>query len=267
VKDILSRFKRQPDTEVLLPLLEQWFEGEAGQLMLRRQQALVSQAITESFGYHLLQLSVDSRLHLFDESRVQNNYHCHPLASNGNARCEFDRLPFASESLDVVLLHHVQEYVSNPHTLLREVQRVVIPHGRLVIVGFNPWSILGLYGQIARFFPRSIWQNHSISPRRIKDWLSLLGFETQRCHFGYHSPALMERSDKPLLKRLLKQWPLGGFYMISAIKKEAGMMPIKPSWKTAHKPFVGLTPVKPRATHHAPIKKTLITPLREEDVA
>lgn len=261
MKDILSRLKRQPDAELLLPLLEGWFDSEAGQLMLKRQQALVNEAIAGSFGYHLLQLSVDSRLQLFDNSQVQNNYQCYPLSSSGNLRCEFDQLPFASESLDVVVVHHVQEYVSNPHVLLREMQRVVIPHGHLVIIGFNPWSILGLYAQFARFLPCSIWQNHSIGPGRIKDWLSLLGFETQLCHFGYHSPALMERSDKPLLKRLLKQWPLGGFYMISAIKEEAGMIPIKPSWKTASKPFDGLSPVKPRATHHMPVKKTLITPL------
>jgi hypothetical protein len=70
-----------------------------------------------------------------------------------------------------------------------------------------------------------------------------------------------------LLKRLLKQSPLGGFYMISAIKQEAGMTPIKPSWKTAREPFAGLAPAKPGATHHAPIKKNLITPPYEEDVA
>ncbi len=255
MKEMLNRLKRQPDTDRLLPLLEDWFEGEHGQLMLQRQQLLINEAISGSFGYHLLQLSVDSRLQLFNESRVQNKYFCHPLSSNSSARCQFDQLPFASESLDVVLLHHVQEYVNNPHALLREIHRVVIPHGHLLIVGFNPWSPLGLYGQLARLLPRSIWQNHSIGPRRIKDWLSLLGFETQFCHFGYHSPALMERSDKPWLKQLLKQWPLGGFYMISAIKEEAGMTPIKPNWKAASKPFAGLAPVKPRATHHAPFKK------------
>ncbi|ARN75854.1 class I SAM-dependent methyltransferase [Oceanicoccus sagamiensis] len=257
MKDFLNRFKRQPDTEQLLPLLESWFDGEAGQLMLQRQREHIDEALASSFGYHLLQLSVDSRVQLFEHCRVQNKYPCHPLG-NGSARCDFEQLPFASESLDVVLLHHVQEYVSTPHALLREIQRVVIPHGHVIILGFNPWSPLGLYGQFARLLPHSIWQNHSISPRRIKDWLSLLGFETQSCHFGYHNPAVLERSDKLMLKRLLKQWPLGNFYMISAIKEEAGMTPIKPSWKKAAKPFAGLSPVKPGVTHsaaHKPVNK------------
>ena len=266
MRESLKRFTKQPDPELLLSLLQQWFDGEAGQLMLKRQQALINEAIAASFGYHLLQLSVDPRLQLCTNSRVQNNYQSHPLASSGHMRSAFDQLPFDSESLDVVLVHHVQEYVSNPHTLLREIQRVIIPHGHLIIIGFNPWSALGLYAQFARFLPDSIWQNHRLSSCRLKDWISLLGFETQCCHFGYHSPAWLERSDKPALKRFLKQWPLGGFYMISAIKQQAGMLPIKPSWKRARDPFAGLSPVKPRATHYMPINKTEKTPLYKENI-
>ena len=35
-----------------------------------------------------------------------------------------------------------------PHGILREVDRVMMPEGRLVIVGFNPWSLWGLRSSV-----------------------------------------------------------------------------------------------------------------------
>jgi ubiquinone/menaquinone biosynthesis C-methylase UbiE len=37
----------------------------------------------------------------------------------------------------------VLEFAAEPHAILREVDRVMMPVGRLVIVGFNPWSLWG----------------------------------------------------------------------------------------------------------------------------
>ena len=265
--DIFSRWEKQPETIELLPKLERWFEGDRGRKILDCQRVMIEEVLGRCFGYHLLQLSVTARVQLYENSRVQNNYRCHPLATNSHARCDFDQLPFANESLDVVIVHHVHEFVSHPHQLLREIQRVVIPHGHLIIMGFNPWSPLGVYSRIGHLLPKSLWQNHLISSRRMKDWLSLLGFETQMSHFGYHSPQLLERTDSPMFNRLLRHWPLGDFYLISAIKEEATMTPVKPIWQTARNGFSGMAPVKQRVTNSAVIDHKIITAFHDEDVA
>lgn len=47
------------------------------------------------------------------------------------------RLPFRSESLDVVVAQHVVEHLSNPEIALSEWRRVLRPHGRLAVMTPN----------------------------------------------------------------------------------------------------------------------------------
>ena len=44
-----------------------------------------------------------------------------------------------------VVLPHVLEFEANPHQVLRESERVLIGEGHVVILGFNPWSLWGLW--------------------------------------------------------------------------------------------------------------------------
>ena len=240
-----NHWRQRPTTEQLLPMLEQWFNSERGARLLNSQKGLLDTALSRCFGYHLLQLSVDSRVTLFDECRVQSKYRCHPFAAGVNVSCDFEQLPFASESLDVVILHHIQEFVHDPHQMLREIQRVIVPNGHLIVFGFNPWSTVGAYSQLARLLPDSMWHNHQISCRRMKDWLKLLGFKTEHVQYGFHSPQLLERSKRPAIRHLLTQWPFGNFYLISAVKQVATIIPAKPKWRRSNNRFVGLAPVKP----------------------
>ncbi|WP_145999205.1 methyltransferase domain-containing protein [Oceanicoccus sp. KOV_DT_Chl] len=239
-----SRFKQAATIEELLPVYESWFSGERGRLLLAKQQLLLDEMLTDCFGYHLLQLSVDSRLELYRDCRVQNKYRSHPTVNTLSTCAEFEHLPFANESLDVVVVHHVQEVSNNPHQLLRELHRVVIPHGHLIMIGFNPWSPLGSIKQFSRFLPQRVWHNQLISSPRMQDWLSLLGFETQQINYGQHFPAMLENTDKRWLNELLTQWPFGNFYIISALKEVSAMTPLKPKWKKARNEFVGLAPAK-----------------------
>src|SRR5690606_37876295 len=50
-------------------------------------------------------------------------------------------LPLASQSVELLVLPHVLEYAHDAHAVLREAERVLLPEGRLVIVGFNPRSL------------------------------------------------------------------------------------------------------------------------------
>ncbi len=61
------------------------------------------------------------------------------------------QLPFAEKSVDACLLSHTLAYAANPHRILREVDRVLIDDGWLVISGFNPFSLLGL-GNWCRYY-------------------------------------------------------------------------------------------------------------------
>ena len=61
-----------------------------------------------------------------------------------------DFLPIETNSIDLVLLPHILEFSSNPHQILREVQRVLMPEGHVIVCGFNPrslWGVRGLFGR------------------------------------------------------------------------------------------------------------------------
>jgi SAM-dependent methyltransferase len=72
-----------------------------------------------------------------------------PMDAGNALHCDFDALPFPNQSLDLVLLPHTLELARDPHDTLREVERVLVPEGRVVIVGFNPASLWGLRQQRA----------------------------------------------------------------------------------------------------------------------
>ena len=59
-------------------------------------------------------------------------------------RAHWHELPFDAQSIDLILLPHALEFIDNPHEVLREVDRVLRPEGRVLILGFNPWSLFGL---------------------------------------------------------------------------------------------------------------------------
>ena len=83
-------------------------------------------------------------------------------------RSDLRQLPFASASLDLVVLPHVLEFLPDPHQMLREVERVLIPEGQVVIAGFNPLSLWGLRryrpAQREGLFP---WNGNYLSVLRL----------------------------------------------------------------------------------------------------
>lgn len=157
-------------------------------------------------------------------------------------------LPFSAASLDLLVLPHTLELSADPHEVLREVERVLVPEGRVLICGLNPASFWGLRQGRAHLARRlglgDGWLGRHylpdagdfISPWRVRDWLRLLGFELESERFGCYRPAV--RTD-PWLQRTAwldqagaRWWPiLGAVYVFVAVKRVRGMRLLGPSWK------------------------------------
>lgn len=242
-------WKRQPRLELLAPGLQAWYRTELGRALLATEEGMIGRRLTDCFGYHLLQLGVDPSLVLYRESRVQRAFVAARAGECSHApfvRCGAEALPFETDSLDVVIVHHVLEFSANPHALLRELHRVTVPHGRILLLGFNPWSLFGLRmtgGQLNR---DSIWCNHLLSAPRVTDWLQLLGFESDRVDFGFHRPPLQRAARwfegvDGRGQAWGRHWPLGGVYLITAVKQVAKFTPLRPRW--AKRPVLVPLPV------------------------
>jgi len=87
------------------------------------------------------------------------------------------QLPFEAKSVDACLLAHTLAWSQDPHRVLREVDRVLIDDGWLIISGFNPFSLLGISKIIPGLTSRPPWSGRMFSQVRLLDWLHLLNYE------------------------------------------------------------------------------------------
>jgi SAM-dependent methyltransferase len=161
----------------------------------------------------------------------------------------YEELPFATHSIDLVVMPHILEFASDPHQVLREVERILVPEGHVIITGFNPYSMWGVRQYMSRlgataYLPRA---GRFIALPRIKDWLKLLSFDVERGRFGCYVPSV--RSDRWLARwRFMEKagdrwWPfLGALYMLAAVKRVRGMRLVGAIWKSKEEPARRLAP-------------------------
>lgn len=134
-------------------------------------------------------------------------------------------LPFATESVDTLILPHVLEFVADRHQVLREVARVLKPEGRLFVLGLNPWSPHRILQMTRR---SSFWNARLIAGHHLLDWLSLLKFDADlEAAFGSAQVTTMTHPRPPW-----DEWKAGLSlaYSIKAIKRCYTLIPIEPEW-------------------------------------
>ena len=260
--------------------LTDWLKTPAGGYVLRWEQAHLDTAVSDLFGFHALQLGLPE-LDALRANRMPHRWVATEAAQlapaaqadDGDAlgmsradspapprtaialHCDFDALPFDSNSLDLVVLPHALELARDPHLALREVERVLVPEGRVVIVGFNPASLWGLRQQLGRwrrrlrpgpqrglFLPDA---GEVMRYGRVRDWLRLLSFEVEAGRFGCYRPPVA--SQKWLTRFEWTErvgdrwWPVfGAVYFVVAVKRVRGMR------------LVGLAPAQRALPHTAP---------------
>lgn len=212
--------------------LSEWFSTPQGGYVLAREQEFFDHTVSDIFGYNALQLGL-SEQNFLHGSRMPLRFSAGNQAGHDVRLC-CTELPFASASLDLVLIPHVLEFSENPHQILREVERVLMPEGSLVISGFNPRSLWGMRRVLGcrQCYP---WNGHFIALPRLKDWLALLGFEVVGGRFAAYAPPFsqtkwLERSA--FMEAAGDRWwaVSGGVYFLHAIKRVHGMHLIKPQW-------------------------------------
>src|SRR5215207_3901002 len=255
-------------TEGAIIQLPQWLRSPVGQVLLEWEQRHLDQVVVDLFGFHALQLGLP-QLDALKANRMPHRWlavesvHDDEVPpglheeSTGTApevgvdgaaagvtgvappslRCHFDALPFDAASLDLVVLPHALELARDPHLALREVERVLVPEGRVIIVGFNPASLWGTRQRLGRVRrrvsrnPGELFLPHAgefVGYRRLRDWLRLLSFEVEAGRFGCYVPPV--RSSRWLARFAWMEragehwWPVfGALYYIVAVKRVRGI--------------------------------------------
>ena len=278
-----------------------WLKTPPGEYLLAWERAQFDEAVGDIFGYHALQLGF-SELDTLAANRMPHQWLAStgprstmnpeissdtessqdpqsPQSSTGseNSRLkaalltDAGALPFAANSLDLVVLPHTLELSQDPHATLREVERVLVPEGRVVISGLNPASLWAMRQRRGHFYQRFGRRDlflpeagEFIGYWRLRDWLRLLSFEVESGRFGCYRPAF--ETDKWLsrfewMDRAGKRWwPIfGAVYFLVAVKRVRGMRLLEPAWKTrkvvANSPAVVANKGKNLHLRNEPLKK------------
>jgi SAM-dependent methyltransferase len=244
--------------------LRRWYREPLGSMMLQSELELMGQLLPGLFGYHLLQLGDEPGEGLLAGARISHRIVMVNELSETPAHSpkheylcgDAAQLPLASNSIDLVVLPHLLEFEGTPHQVLREVERVLIPEGHLVFLCFNPWSLFGLRRLLLGWRNEAPWSGHFYTPLRLKDWLSLLGFDTVLLRHYFFRPPLQHQLTMSRLTHLealgQRFWPLlGGAYMLVAKKRVATLTPIKPRWRSTRSLInIGLTETSARRDKH-----------------
>jgi SAM-dependent methyltransferase len=221
--------------------LNHWFNTPLGKRLLQQEVDALQQILPHLFGYHLLQIGNFGEGCLLESSRIMHRFiltTTPPVTHSAfsHVYAAVTTLPFASDSLDVVVLPHTLEFEENPHEILREVERILIPEGWVVILGFNPISFWGMWHWLrARYKPAAPWCGRFLPLLRLKDWLTLLDFEVkEQKTFFYALPFHNDRCKNftIILEKMGAYWlnNFGAVYLIVAKKRVTTLTPIRPKW-------------------------------------
>ncbi len=217
-------------SESNLNLCLNWYETLAGKQALQEVDDLCAQYMTGIFGYYALEMgALSGHTQLFKHSRVAFSASLGTDQEKNDILAVPEQLPIETDNIDLVVASHVLEASIDPHKVLREIDRILVPEGQFILIGFNPWSLMRSGHALRK---KVDLPNMS----RVRDWFSLLGFEMLDLQYLGFRPGLQ---NEALYKRLgwmescgKVAWPLfSNLYVIHAKKQVIARRPYKTVWK------------------------------------
>jgi SAM-dependent methyltransferase len=211
-----------------------WFSTPAGQNLLTQERVLAGGVLERVFGEHILQIGSWGPADQFLATvRTQS---CALLSEQpfnaADAIAAAERLPVATDSVDALLLPHTLEMSREPHAVLREVDRVLRPDGRLIVIGFNPMSWWGLRNMLdSQGYPPGMLRH--VSRHRLSDWLRLLDMRIDGVIGSYAT------APRGRMTRFFHRWHwFASVYLLMATKESMPMTVVRPRLRQARPQLV-----------------------------
>jgi len=208
-------------------------------MLLEQERIQVARALDRVFGDQIVQITAWGPPAMFlDAARTQIALMVGFHGESGiDAEMAPNRLAILTDSVDAVFLPHTLERHSDPHGVLREVHRILRPDGKVIILGFNPFSWWGLRHKFSPSgFPGGL--SRQITKSRLSDWLNLLNLTIETVYPCYASRA---ESRATMLVRRLQLF--ASSYILVASKET-----------------IPVTIIRPRVSRRARLVESLVNP-------
>ncbi len=230
--------KQNPDWVRSQQPLQKWYASSLGQSILVEMNTTLSQFLPDVFGFQGVQIGqLSQNSNLLESAGLHRKFILSGTTTFSGVDIGADamHLPIASDTMNLAILPHSLDFCNNPHQVLRESDRILTKDGHLLIIGFNPYSLVGLKRAAMFWRGRVPWNGGFYSRGRIADWLSLLNFRILR-EESFFLRLPVSRTD--LLRRtrfVEKARPmfgkLGGIYIVHARKQTIPMTAVRNKWR------------------------------------
>lgn len=183
--------------DILLRQLDLWYQSVPGKMLLETEVAELNKILPKYFGSHLLQVGGPSECFIFEKSPIRNRIRISPefapVFKGTSVRGHLIPLCFFPESIDVILLPHVLEFVKNPIALLQEIHTCLKPEGVVILLSFNPLSLWGI-SKFLHQHKRLPWKGHFPTTMQLNQWLKKAEFNIVERKSIIFRPPVMEQS-------------------------------------------------------------------------
>lgn len=129
------------------------------------------------FGNHFLKIGQLSTAINTEACAITHQISLAPQGEAIHVKATPLHLPFLSKSIDACLLAQTLSWCADPHAVLREVDRVLIDDGWLILSEFSPVSVLGLGKLVPLVRKKPPFDSRLFTAWRLLDWLALLNYE------------------------------------------------------------------------------------------
>ncbi len=151
--------------------LHSWYESPEGKNVIHSQKAFIEDRFKQAKGIISLECSYCLESLTRDLYRIRHRIKIDDrhaddrVEQSGEIVAKWSELPFEPNSVDIIILHHNLEFDESPTKILREAAILLKPHGDLLVVVFNKWSLLSL---------KSLPVVQSISRSKLSSWLEVV---------------------------------------------------------------------------------------------
>ncbi len=232
------RFIRQTTESKGFANINEWYLSRTGQYLFKELEEKINPLLATTFGYYSLQIGCPGLAAQLQQCcRVKYQFTLGETVSQTQVHANPSMLPIASDSVDLVILMHHLSNTSEPHAMLREAFRIMIPEAKLIIIDFNPISLWGLRHFFQSWLEHVPFKGHFYTAKRIDDWMRLLGFEQCRqFRVGYMPPIQKPSITRHLswLEKGIRNWfPIfGALNLLVYSKSISPLTPVRHRWVT-----------------------------------
>ncbi|MBD1391182.1 methyltransferase domain-containing protein [Neiella sp. HB171785] len=213
-----------------------WQELAQGPWLKQQLEPAIVPMLERMFGYYMVTLGPLGDTLDTSASSISRQLRLSSLLS-GSIRGKETELPLSENSIDACVVPFCLDFCNDPHQMVREVHRVVISDGHILLAGFNPLSLVATGKLWPSWRKRSPWNGRFFTRNRISDWFQLLGCEIIASQTLAFSSLLGSKPANHKIQQVGQRYApwAGSVYVMLMKKREVPLTPVKPSWKAVNR--------------------------------